>query len=255
MTKPIRNDAPGAVHHVTARVNWRVWHLKSRGRARFFMQALVKAAESFAVNLLAFVLMSNHFHLVLRSPEEAKYRELTGRRTRCRHFRPWPRKHANATVLAQAMRRLMYTVSRNVHAELDLTGQFWEGPFHSRPITDSMDLTVTMAYDHRNPVRAGMTLRPEDHGCGSAAWWAGTGPSPVPLLEYGGVPFGLTVEELRREVIRYQRSRHLDDVLGALRKEGIEWYELEREARRELLERAGLAWSGACGITAAGHDR
>ena len=86
MTKPIRNDAPGAVHHVTARVNWRVWHLKSRGRARFFMQALVKAAESFAVNLLAFVLMSNHFHLVLRSPEEAKYRELTGRRTRCRHL-------------------------------------------------------------------------------------------------------------------------------------------------------------------------
>jgi len=251
MTKSIRNDEPGAVHHVTACVNWQFWHLKSPERAHFFLATLGRTMERFSLVLVAFVLLSNHCHIVAISPDEERYRALTWRRTKCRHFRPWPSDHPNSTVLGQAMRHLRYAVARKVHTELDLRGQFWDGAYHSRRVVDATDLVFTMAYDHRNPVRAGMTLRPEDHEWSSAAWWANTGPSAVPLVANDDLPFGLTVEGFRPLLVQYQQSRHLDDVIHALPKKGTEWNTLGYAERQELLRRAGLPPVADCGTAAA----
>lgn len=247
MTKSIRDDAPGAVHHVTACVNWQFWHLRSPERARFFLATLEKTIVRFSLVLVGFVVMSNHCHLVTISPDEERYRVLTSRRTRCRHVRPWPRDHPNSTVLGQAMRHVRYTVARRVHTELDLRGQFWDGPYHARRVLNATDLLFTVAYDHRNPVRAGMTLRPEDHEWSSAAWWANTGPSPVPLVANDHLPFDLTVKEFRPLLVEYQQSRQLDDVIRALRKKGTEWEMLGVSEREELLRQAGLSAIGKSG--------
>jgi REP element-mobilizing transposase RayT len=251
MTKSIRDDAPGAVHHVTACVNWQFWHLRSPERAHFFLATLERTMKRFSLVLVGFVLLSNHCHLVTISPEEDRFRALTRRRTRCRHLRPWPHDHPNSTVLGQAMRQLRYAVARKVHAELDLRGQFWDGPYHSRRVLDATDLLFTVAYDHRNPVRAGMTLRPEDHAWSSAAWWASTGPSAVSLVATDHLPFGLTVEEFRPLLTTYQQSRQLDDVIGALRKKGTEWEALAPAERKEILRKAGLPPVPDCGTGAA----
>ncbi|MHC4972541.1 MAG: transposase [Planctomycetota bacterium] len=247
MTKSIRDDAPGAVHHVTACVNWQFWLLRSPERAEYFLATLKRTTERFSLVLVAFVLLSNHCHLVTISPSEETYRALTWRRTKCRHFRPWPADHPNSTVLGQAMRHLRYSVARKVHTELDLRGQFWDGPYHARRVQDATDLLFTVAYDHRNPVRAGMTLRPEDHAWSSAAWWADNGSSPVPLVANNELPFGLTVEGFRPLLIQYQQSRHLDDVIQALRKKGTDWEMLGSAEREVLLREAGLPPIGVGG--------
>lgn len=236
----VRDDAPGAVFHVTGRVNWQVWHLKTPARAHVFFSALEKYAALFSMVVVAVVLMSNHYHFVLISPDEERFRELTGRRTSCRHFRRWPAKHQKSSVLSQMMQRFLYVVSRKIHEELGVTGRFWQGTFHATRLRRPADLVVRIAYDHRNPVRAGMVLRPEDYAWSSAAWWAGMGPAPVPVASNSHLPFGLSLDELRADVAHYQASRRLDDAIAALRKKDIDWRDLDDEELRRWLDEAGL---------------
>jgi len=241
MAKAKWTDGPGALAHVTARCNWRIWHLKEPSRVKYLMQTMAESFERYSLDLLAFVVMSNHFHLVSRSPDPATYVRLTSRRTKCRHRRPYPSNHPNSTVLGQAMRRLMFMVSRHVQTDLGVTGKFWEAAYCPRPILDANSLVIRMAYDHRNPVRAGIVLRPEDYEWSSAGWWAETGDSPVPVLNGGQLPYKLDIAELRAAVLRFQRTRRLDDALEALRKKGLDWSVLTTEEQRDFLRDAGLA--------------
>jgi len=236
----VRDDAPGAVFHVTGRVNWQVWHLKTPARAHVFFSTLEKYAALFSMVVLAVVLMSNHYHIVLISPEEERFRGLTGRRTSCRHFRPWPAKHQKSSVLSQMMQRLLWVVSRKIHEDLGVSGRFWQGTFHATRLGSAADLVIRIAYDHRNPVRAGMVLRPEDYPWSSASWWAGAGPAPIPVVSSERLPFGLSLDELRADVARYQGDRRLDDAIMALRKRDIDWRELENEELRRWLRESGL---------------
>jgi REP element-mobilizing transposase RayT len=169
--------------------------------------------ERFSVDLDSHILMSNHFHMTVQSPAEECYRDLTTRRTRCRHRLPWPKGHEKTSVLAQFMKRLLYCTSRLIQSRLGLAGRFWEEPYHSRRILDETDLVVTIAYDHYNPVKAGMACRPGDYPRSSAAWWEGTGTSPVPLMRRSP-PFGLELEHLREEVLRYQMDRAFHDAMA-----------------------------------------
>ena len=236
----VRDDAPGAVFHVTGRVNWQVWHLKTPARAHVFFSTLEKYAALFSMVVLAVVLMSNHYHFVLISPYEERFRELTGRRTSCRHFRRWPEGHPKSSVLSQVMRRVLYVVSRKIQEELGVTGRFWQGTYHATRLHSAAELVVRIAYDHRNPVRAGMTLRPEDYPLSSAAWWAGAGPAPIPIVANTRLPFDLSLDELRADVARYQADRRLDDAIMALRKRDIDWRNFDNEELRQWLRESGL---------------
>lgn len=69
MARPIRIERPGAWYHVTARGNERrSIYLDNRDRQRF-CQLLAEAVEDFRLVLHAYVLMDNHFHLLLMTPE------------------------------------------------------------------------------------------------------------------------------------------------------------------------------------------
>ncbi len=210
VSRPFRDDAADAVFHVTARVNWRVFHLEPRFCADVFYGLLAGCLQRFDVDMLSDVLMSNHFHLVVRSPAEARFRELTTRRTRCRHRLPWPAGHQKRSVLAQFMKRLMYCASRSIQDRLGLVGRFWEEPYHARRVLDATDLVVTIAYDHLNPVKAGMVKLPAEFSRSSAGWWNGANGSPIDLVQRPP-PFGLEFSELQRQVLEYQASRTFAD--------------------------------------------
>lgn len=207
-----REDGPSRVFHLTARVNWRVWYLQSDEAKAALCRVLRESAEAFGVRILAVVLMANHIHLVVQSPPPELFRRLTGRRTACRHFRRWPTGHPNASVIAQFMRRVGKVTSDTRHRELGLSGHFWEARYDARPVLGSLSLTVRIAYDHRNPIKAGIVERAEDYVWSTAAEWACGKPGPVPLSAWGPLPFGLTWDELRAAVLKYQGSRRLDEV-------------------------------------------
>jgi len=231
--RPCRDDEPGASWHVTVRVNWRLWHLEPAPLAECFLEVLLEAMEAFAVDMLAFVLMSNHCHLVPRSPSDPIFSVLTSRRTPCRHRRPWPVGHWKSSVLSQFMQRVLYRTSRAIQKALGRSGRFWEGRFHARRIEDSADLIRTVAYDHLNPVEQGMVIRPEEYPRGSAAWWAGTGDSPIPLVVQG-LPFSLDLADFRRRLKIRTNDRRLRRAIRRIHEEGLG---LDSDVGRARLER------------------
>jgi REP element-mobilizing transposase RayT len=229
-----RKDAPDAVWHVSCRVNWQTWHLATERAFEIFLECLDRAVQRFAMDLFSLVLMSNHFHAVLRSPPEAVYRQLTGRRTRCRHFRPYPKGHPQSTVIGQCLQHMKIGVARRIQAALDLHGHFWDGKHFRRKLNNADDLVIAIAYDHRNPVRKAMVAKPEDYPRSSAAWWAGQGVSPLPLCRRAELPFGLGLEPLREAILRLQREKRLDDVMEAFQRSGLS---LDTRKGRDELER------------------
>jgi REP element-mobilizing transposase RayT len=255
-----RKDAPNTVWHITSRVNWQIWHLGPEEACRAFLECLSEALKRFLVDLLGYVVMSNHYHAVVRSPDEETYRRLTGRRTRCRHFLPWPGQHPSSTVIGQCVRELQLAVGRRIQGKLGLTGHFWEGKHHRRRLDDEWALVTAIAYDHRNPVVQGMAPRPQDYARSSAAWWAASGQAAVPLCTRSDFPFGTTLERVRARVVRFQQEKRLDDVMTVFQKsrlpidspKGRRYLEkLMREAGIDPLGDEPTATSETCGTSSA----
>jgi REP element-mobilizing transposase RayT len=236
-----RTDEPNAVWHITSRVNWRAWHLEPEGAANTFLECLGDSAERFGVDLKADVVMSNHYHLVAQSPGEDLYRELTGRRTRNRHFRPWPAAHPKSTVIGQFIRAVKLKVAKSIQGGIGLSGHFWEGRHHRRRLHDEWAMVIAVAYDHRNPVKEGMVARAEDYDRSSAGWWTNGSPSAVPLCRRSDFPFGVTLETFRAHLIRLQREKALDGVMERFQRSGLPIDSVRGRAYLEkLLKEAGL---------------
>ncbi|MCK6459914.1 MAG: hypothetical protein L6Q95_08475 [Planctomycetes bacterium] len=233
-----RTDAPDTVWHVGSRVNWRMWHLETEEAFRVFVECLARSLARFGMDLLAFVLMSNHYHAIVRSPSGKDFRRLTGRRTRCRHYRPYPAWHEKSTVVGQCLQHFKIAVAKRLQSTLGLSGHFWEGKHFRKRVTNARTLIVMMAYDHRNPVREAMVVRPEDYPRSSAAWWRSGTPAPLPLCRRNDLPFGLTHEALRAEVLRFQRDKRVDDLMEAIAKSrlALDSVEGQRELDRMLAE-------------------
>lgn len=229
-----KDDSPDAIWHVTSRVNWRAWHLEDEAAYLAVLEHLSRALVKFGVELLAFVVMSNHLHLVLRMPTEALFKLLTRRRTKCRHLRPWPAGHPKATVIGQFMKDLKLSVSSTIQGRMGLTGHFWEKRHHRRRLWEPWRLVVAVAYDHRNPVREGMVARPEQYERSSAAWWATRKDTPVALATRSDFPFDLDPEEFRAMLLNLQAEKHFDDVMEAFTKSGLR---IDTDAGRDYLKR------------------
>lgn len=208
-----RQDAPDTMWHVGSRVNWQAWHLATEDAFRVFVDCFRRAIERFGIDLLAFVLMSNHYHAVLRSPPPALYRQLTSRKMRCRHLRPYPPWHSKSTVVGQCLRQFKLDVANRIQGSLGLDGHFWDGKHFRKRVDDADMLVIVMAYDHRNPVREAMAALPEDYPRSSAAWWARGDAVVLPICQRSDLPFGLTIESLRAELLRFQSDKRLDDVM------------------------------------------
>ena len=69
MARPLRIIYPGAWYHVTSRgFERRAIFTDARDRDHF-LDLLAQVRERFAAHIYAYVLMSNHYHLVLQTPE------------------------------------------------------------------------------------------------------------------------------------------------------------------------------------------
>ncbi len=62
-------EYPGAVYHVTSRGNERKAIFRTNADREAFLAFLGKTVKRFGWSLTAWVLMTNHFHLVIQTPE------------------------------------------------------------------------------------------------------------------------------------------------------------------------------------------
>jgi len=64
----LRSNYPGAVYHVTARGNDRQAIVRDDADRQRFVRTVAEMVEHYHVRCSAWVLMENHYHLVLETP-------------------------------------------------------------------------------------------------------------------------------------------------------------------------------------------
>ncbi len=153
-------------------------------RKQWLEDRILALAQSFAVAVHAYAVMSNHYHVVLETDPLATREwsdEETARRWLALSTRTALTESALesrlATLLAQPerlavlrqrlgnlswfMRYLNEPIARRANREDDCTGRFWEGRFACQALLDDPAVLGCMVYVDLNPVRAGLVATPE----------------------------------------------------------------------------------------------
>jgi putative transposase len=151
-------------------------------RKRWVVEKLAQLAETFAIHVNAYAVLSNHFHLVLRVDSE-RARRWSDEEVVERYGRLFPRAaelwqgfsqatkalrvaqwRARLSDLSWFMRCLNESIARRANKEDGCTGRFWEGRFRSQALLDEAALVTCMSYVDLNPIRAGMARSLEESG-------------------------------------------------------------------------------------------
>jgi len=156
-------------------------------RRQWIVDRLKLLSSVFAIDVCAYAIMHNHYHIVLRIDERRARRwsdDAMMRRwlqlfpgTRLarqglspaslnaaeqhmlqEHIATW---RARLCDLSWFMRCLNEPIARLANAEDQCTGRFWEGRFKSQALLDERALLACMAYVDLNPIRAGLARTPE----------------------------------------------------------------------------------------------
>jgi REP element-mobilizing transposase RayT len=156
-------------------------------RKAWVVDRLAALTEVFAIDICAYAVMSNHYHLVLRvHPQQATHWSIEDVIQRwSRLFRLPPQvvsyqrgqcvsdaEAAQALALVGEWRRRLSDLSwfmrclnehlaRRANAEDGCSGRFWEGRFTSQALLDDVGLLTAMMYVDLNPIRAGVAQTPE----------------------------------------------------------------------------------------------
>ena len=137
MPRPARLILPGQPHHIIQRGNNRQPIFFEDRDKRLFRTMLGDALAAHGCVLHAYVLMTNHFHLLLTPAEEA------------------------------GIGRLMQSLGRRYVGHVNRTwlrtGTLWEGRFRSTIVDTEHYVMACYRYIEANPVRAGMVARPDDY--------------------------------------------------------------------------------------------
>lgn len=157
-------------------------------RRGWIAERIKRLAATFAIDVAAYAVMSNHYHVVVHIDPERSARwsddEVLRRWRRLFRGPEVVQRHlADAGQLSVAerdqvaqlaamyrrrladlswfMRMLNEPIARRANAEDECSGRFWEGRFRSQALLDERGLLSAMVYVDLNPIRAGLTSTPE----------------------------------------------------------------------------------------------
>nr|WP_320048346.1 transposase [uncultured Desulfuromonas sp.] len=148
MSRPLRIEFAGAFYHVTARGNERKKIFVSQRDYARFKDYLGIARERFGCVLHAYVLMGNHYHLLLETPE------------------------AN---LSKVMHYVNGSYTTYFNVKRKRSGHLFQGRYKSIVVDRDNYLLELSRYIHLNPVRAGIKERPEEYPHSSYGSYIGQG--------------------------------------------------------------------------------
>jgi len=151
MARPLRIEFPGAIYHVTSRGNAQAALFLDDIDRRCCLSALGLALRRFNVICHAYCLMTNHFHLLLETPD------------------------AN---LSSAMRQFNSVSTQAFNRRHDRVGHVLQGRFKSIVVDREAYLLELCRYIVLNPVRAGMVKEPGSYPWSSYRATAGLDQKP-----------------------------------------------------------------------------
>jgi putative transposase len=153
MPRAPRLYAPGATAHVVARCNNREFYVNTAEDYEQVLAVLRGMLRDYDISLYAYALMSNHVHLLLRTPAVG--------------------------ALGRPMRWFMTESAKAFHRARKRRGHFWERRYRACLVEDNVYALAALRYMDRNPVRAGIVEDPADYPWSSCAVYARGSASPL----------------------------------------------------------------------------
>jgi REP element-mobilizing transposase RayT len=181
MPRPLRILEPEAIYHVSCRGNRKQPIFIEANDRVFFLRWMSRVALEAEWEILTYVQMTNHFHLMVRAPK------------------------AN---LSRGMQRLNGVYGQFFNEQHGFTGHLFQGRFHSRRVESEAHFLECARYDDLNPVRAGMVDHPLEWRWSSCRAIVGLDPkpdflSPARLLGQ----FDPNIERARQEYLAFVEQR------------------------------------------------
>lgn len=134
MPRSARIEYPGAIYHVINRGNYRWDVFGSAGAAKAFVAVLEETVRRYGWELGAFVVMRNHFHLAVRTPQPN---------------------------LSTGMHWLQATFAIRFNRLRGECGHLFQGRYKAILLKDEGIWARVADYIHLNPVRAGIVQAPQ----------------------------------------------------------------------------------------------
>lgn len=147
MARLPRLTVPGYPHHVIQRGNNRQLIFNDAADYERYLSLLGESAQREKVAIHAYVLMSNHVHLLVT-----------------------PETETGVPLMMQAVGRRYV---QYFNQRYQRSGSLWEGRYRSTLVDTDRYLLACMVYLDLNPVRAGMVSRPADYRWSSYGHYAG----------------------------------------------------------------------------------
>ena len=191
MPRRARLSVAGVPWHIIQRGNNRAVCFQAEGDYRRYLDELTEQSKRFDCTVHAYVLMTNHVHLLL-TPQE---KDSAG----------------------QLMKHLGQRYVQYINRTYRRSGTLWEGRFRSCLTQSEQYLLACYRYIELNPVRAGMVRHPRDYRWSS---FHANGDGKLDALITPHEQYlGLTrTSESRRENYRALFKAHLDpDVITQIR--------------------------------------
>jgi REP element-mobilizing transposase RayT len=136
MGRAWRIEYEGALYHILSRGNEQGDIFYDTTDRKRFLDTIGELSERFAVHIYAYVLMNNHYHLLLKT------------------------RRAN---LSKAMQWFGTTYTRRFNNRHNRSGHLFQGRFKSIIVENDAYLMHLSCYIHRNPLRAGIVKRLADY--------------------------------------------------------------------------------------------
>ena len=136
MPRTLRASSADFCYHVLNRGNARAAVFHDDDDYATFIELIGLACERLPMRVLAYCLMPNHFHLVLRP-------------------------HADGD-LSRWMQWLLTAHVRRHHRRHRSSGHIWQGRFKAFPTQDDGHLLAVLRYVERNPLRTGLVPSAQD---------------------------------------------------------------------------------------------
>lgn len=126
MARPLRIQYPGAVYHVTCRGNEQKAIYKDDADRRRFLEYLTQSLDTYSVKLCSYILMTNHFHLLVQTP---------------------------LGNLGEFMRQFNISYTGYYNRRHNRSGHLYQGRYKSILVDKDAYLAVLSRYIHLNPVK------------------------------------------------------------------------------------------------------